>query len=131
MIVQFKNEHIFFAIEPLWEGSANIDFKYQLRQAIIAHPENDYVQEMEIPESILIQMFSCATVQPEGVAASINKLMLEDLVAQLEPLSNLENEEEEPNEAARILVAMNKIKETNLSVREGKIERGKNLILNS
>lgn len=131
MIVQFKNEHLYFAIEPLWQSSSNIDFKYQLRQAITANSDNDYVQEMEIPESVLIKMFSCATVQPEGVAASINKLMLESLLAQLEPLSNLENEDEEPNEAARILIAINNIKDTNLHSRDGKIARGKNLILNS
>jgi hypothetical protein len=131
MLLQFKNTHIFFAIESIWE---NLDYKYryQLNQIITANSDEDYVQTLEVPEDILIQIFSTVTVQPEGVAAFINQEMLTELLGQIQPLSNLEAVQagtEAPNEAARILIAINEIDVANKAVKDAKILRGKNQIL--
>ena len=85
-----------------------------------------------MPEDILIQIFSTVTVQPEGVAAFINQEMLTELLGQIQPLSNLEAVQagtEAPNEAARILIAINEIDVANKAVKDAKILRGKNQIL--
>lgn len=131
MTLQFTNRHIFFATESIWGG---LDYKYKniLHNVISANPDDDYVQTLEVPEAILMQIFSTVTVQPEGVAAFINQEMLAELLGQIAPLSNMEAVQagtEAPNEAARILIAINEIDVANKAVRDAKILRGKNQIL--
>lgn len=131
MLLQFKNTHIFFATEAIWD---NLDYKYKylLNQQVTANPDDEYVQTIEVPEEILIQIFSTVTVQPEGVAAFINQEMLTELLSQIQPAANLEAVqagEEEPNEASRIMIAIDKISQANKSVKLAKILKGKNQIL--
>lgn len=131
MQLQFKNTHIFFAIDSIWD---TLDYKYRylLNQQITENSGDEYIQTIEVPENILIQIFSTVTVLPEGVAAFINQEMLTALLSQIEPLSNMEAViagEEQPNEAARILIAINEIDVANKAVKATKILRGKNKIL--
>lgn len=131
MTLQFTNNHIFFALDAIWPG-LDYKFKYAINALIAANSADDYVQTIEISEDVLIQIFSTVTVLPEGVAAFINQEMLTELVSQIQPLSNLEAVQtgtEEPNEAARIMLAINDIDVANKAVKAAKIANGKRQIL--
>lgn len=131
MTLQFTNNHIFFALDTIWPG-LDYKFKYAMNQLIVANPADDYVQTIEISEDILIQIFSTVTVLPEGVAAFINQEMLTELVGQIQPQANLEAVQagtEAPNEAARIMIAINEIDVANKAIKAAKIANGKNQIL--
>lgn len=130
MTLQFKNEHIYFAIDSIWQ---TLDYKYKnlLHQLITANPDNDFVQTVEVPEHILIQIFSTVTVLPEGVSAGINQQMLLAIMQQVQPLAAFTDGElgDEPNEAMRILLAINEIDIANKAIKAEKILAGKNSIL--
>ena len=131
MQLQFSNKHIFFALESIWEN-LNYKFKYMINQIVTANPEDDYMQNIDVPEDILIQIFSTVTVQPEGVAAFINAEMLQALSTQIDAVSNMADVQagtSEPNEGARIQLAINDIDLANKSVKNEKISRGKTKIL--
>lgn len=131
MQLQFTNNHIFFVLDTIWPG-LDYKFKYAINKLIAANPADDYVQTIEISEDILIQIFSTVTVLPEGVAAFINQEMLTELVGQIQPLANLaavQADTEAPNEAARIMIAINEIDVANKAVKAAKILNGKNQIL--
>ncbi len=131
MQLKFKNEHIFFAIESIW---TNLDyrFKFQVNQLITANGYEDFIQTIEVPEDILLQIFKAVSSQPEGVAAFINKAMLAELLPQIEVDSNLQKVQdgkEQPNESARLLIAINEINNANKATKAAKILNGKTQIL--
>ena len=147
MILEFKNSHIFFAVESIW-GNLNYKFKYMLNAAITANSDNDFVQSLDIPTDILLQIFSAVTVQPEGVAAYLNRDMLQSLLPQIMSVSNIDavnaqpQEDKEPqpgdsekpsrityNEAAQILMAIQVIDQANKTTIDSKILSGKTQIL--
>lgn len=91
LTLQFKNEHIYFCIEQIWDTlQFDYKFKAQLNNLCTANPDNEYVQTIAVPVPILLQLFNVVTVQPEGVAASINANMLQTLIAQIQPLANFQ-----------------------------------------
>jgi len=131
MTLQFSNTHIFFALEAIW---ANLDYKFKnvINQLITANNDDNFMQSLEISEDILIQIFSTVTVLPEGVAASMNAEMLAALSPQIAELSNIADVQAgtaEPNESARIQIAINDIDVANKAVKAAKILNGKNKIL--
>lgn len=131
MTFQFTNNHIFFALDSIWE---NLDYRFKtvINSLITDNPADDYVQTIEISENILIQIFSTVTVLPEGMAAFINQEMLTELVGQIQPHANMEAVQagtEAPNEAARIMIAINEIDVANKAVKAAKIASGKSKIL--
>ena len=131
MILKFKNAHIFFAVESIW-GNLNYKFKYLLNKVITENSENDFVQTIEIPIDVLLQIFSTVTVQAEGVASFINQEMLESLMPQIMGQSNIAaalKGTEEPNESALLLFAIADIDNANKTIKAAKIISGKNQIL--
>ena len=110
-----------------------------INQLVTANPADDYMQTIEISEDILIQIFSTVTVLPEGVAAYTNADMLQVLAPQIAAVSNLADvmagavdtngDPVQPNEGARIQIAINSIDQANIAVRDEKILRGKTKIL--
>lgn len=58
MKLKFKNEHIYYAIEPLW-NSVSLDYKFktQIDNLISGKPDNDVLQEIEISKEILVQIY--------------------------------------------------------------------------
>lgn len=138
MQLQFTNRHIFFALDSIW-NELNYKFKYTINQLVTANPDDDFVQTVEISEAILVQIFSTVTVLPEGVSAYTNAGMLAALVPQLEAVSNLaavqagqldaNGNPVQPNEAARIQMAIYNVDRANIAMRNEKIARGKAKIL--
>ena len=132
MILKFKNAHIFFAVESIWD---KIDYKFRtpLNLLVAANPDPEFVQEFDIPATTLMQIFATVNTQPEGVAASTNKEMLSVLIPQLQSASNMtEVNNQAPstdpmesrlsyNEAAQILIAIAKIEAANESVLAAKL----------
>lgn len=139
MQLQFTTRHIAFALSTIWP-TLDYKFKYLVNQQITANPDLDYMQTLEVPENILIQIFSAVTVEPEGVASFINHEMEDLLLAQINAVSNLAdvqagtidpatNETVAPNEGARVLIAIGDIDTANKSVLDQKIQRGLSQIL--
>lgn len=140
MVLKFKNAHIFFAVGNIWDS---INYKYRgvLNKLVAANPNDDFIQEFDIPQDILLQIFSSANVQPEGVAASTNKAMLNLLIPQLMQESNMDAVDNQPpssdpmasrlsyNEAALILIEIGVISAANDTVLAAKLITGKAQIL--
>ena len=131
MEIQFKNQHIFFAVENIW---SNLDyrFKFLLNSLITANAQEDFIQTVDVPEAVLIEIFKAVTGQPEGVATFINHEMLEALVPQIQAQSNMAavmQQLELPNEALRILIAIDIIDQSNKATKLAKILNGKIQIL--
>jgi hypothetical protein len=126
MQLQFSTRHIAFALSTIWP-TLDYKFKYLVNQQITANPDLDYTQTLEVPENILIQIFSSVTVEPEGVASIINHEMEDLLLSQINAVSNLADVmagTAEPNEGARILINIQSISEANKAVLQQKIDRG-------
>lgn len=131
MILKFKNEHIFYALEPVWN---NIDFMFKahVKPIIAANSEKDFEQEIEVSKDILLEIYKGVSRQPEGIAAAINKEIKEELLPQLSAVSNLQeviNDNAVPNEAASILIAINELDLADIAARAALILKGKNNIL--
>lgn len=139
MILKFKNAHIFFAVGNIWES---IDYKYRgvLNKLVAANSDNEFIQEFDIPQGILMQIFSSANVQPEGVSASTNKEMLSLLIPQLQSASNMDTVNNQApstdpmnriayNEAAQILIQIGIISDANADILAAKLIQGKAQIL--
>jgi hypothetical protein len=84
-----------------------------------------------VPEEIMIQIYKSVTNKPEGISSSINHQMNLSLFEQIQPLANIEQVQqgELPNEAARILIAIDAINNSNVEVLNAKILNGKTQIL--
>lgn len=131
MQLQFANKHIYFALDSIWD-SLDYKFKYHVNELITANSDDEFVQTIDVPEDLLVQIFSSVTVLPEGVAAYTNAAMLQVLSPQLQNAANMEAVQagtEEPNEAARVLIAIQQVDATNASMRDKKTLTGKNKIL--
>lgn len=133
MLLNFKNEHIFFALEPVWNISG-FDYKLQthINQLVAANSDNDFIQQVEISKETLLKVFKSVSAQPEGVAAFINQDLLDALLPQLEAVSNLPAVQqglEQPNEAASILIGIGQIDSDNQAAKAALILKGKNKIL--
>ena len=140
MILKFKNAHIFFAVGSIWDS---INYKYRgvLNTLVAANPDDEFVQEFDIPAQTLVQIFATVNTQPEGVAASTNKEMLSVLIPQLQSASNMDAVNNQApssdpmatrltyNEAAQILIAIAGIEAANDSVLAAKLLSGKTQIL--
>ncbi|MFT3679420.1 MAG: hypothetical protein QM791_04055 [Ferruginibacter sp.] len=131
MVLQFTNRQIFFAVESIWP-TLNYKFKFLLNEKVAANQADDFVQTIDVPENVLIDIYSAVTAKPEGVSSGINHETNQALLSQLMPLANLaavQAQTEEPNEAARILIAVDKINNQNTQFLEAKILNGKTQIL--
>lgn len=148
MQIQFKNRYIFFAVESIWDR-LDYRFKYLLHQLVTENSEDEYVQNIDVPEAVLIECYKAVSAQPEGIATMNNEVMEADLMPQLFAVQNLhfngeyfepdyteDIEEGEPvinvitpNEAGRIVLAIQEFKAHNKAVREAKILNGKTQIL--
>jgi hypothetical protein len=131
MQLNFKNKYIYFSLEDIWEN-LNYHFKTLVNQLCTANSDDEFVQSINVPEEILIQIYKDVTVKPEGVAMAINHAMLEDLKPQLAALSNLPDVmagTAQPNEAARIQIAIGKVDDNNTATLNAKILNGKTQIL--
>jgi hypothetical protein len=131
MQLQFKNQQIFFALESIWP---NLDyrFKYHVNELVAANPSDDFVQAVNVPEEIIVQIFKAVSSQPEGVATVINQQMLTALQPQIEAASNIAavmQGLEAPNEASRIIIAITEFSAANAATKKDKILNGKTQIL--
>lgn len=133
MILQFKNQQIYFALESIWPNLHH-RFKTELQDLVIANPDEEYIQTVDVPEAILMQIFKAVSTQPEGVAAVINQQMLAALEPQIAAASNINmvmQELEPPNEASRIIIAITEFSAQNATAKANKILNGKDQILTS
>lgn len=127
MILQFSTEHIAFAVKTCWTD-LDYRFKYTVNQLLQDETITlDQIHTIEVPDSILVQLFSVATVKPEGVAATINQEMQDLLTPQIQSLSNIADflanpDTVEANEATRILLAIQQIKATNKTILDAEIQ---------
>lgn len=137
MIIQFKNRYIFFSTESCWH-ELPISFKYLLHQLVTTNSDEEYVQTLDVPEDVLLKIYRAVSAQPEGVATMNNEVMEADLMPQILAAHNLqynagggyfEPGEESPNEAGRIMLAIQQFKASNRAIREAKILNGKTQIL--
>jgi hypothetical protein len=131
MVINVKNQHIFFALEGIWD---NLDyrFKYQINQLVSANNGDDFVQQVDVTDTILIAVYRDVSSKPEGVAKAINQSMQEELLPQLEDQSNMDAViagTEEPNEAARTLLGIQDIQNDNDANTTARLLNGKTLIL--
>lgn len=130
MTLQFKNIHIFFALEAIW-NELDYRFRYHINQLVSANSEDDFVQSVSIDERTLLLIYQNVSSKPEGVAAQINKEMFELLQPQILQQSNITDVQQgaEPNEASRVLLGIQAINEANQANKEAKILNGKTQIL--
>lgn len=131
MTINFKNRFIFFALANVW-GQLDYKFKHHVNEIVTLNPDDEFVQEIEVPEEILIFIYQENSKQPQGLAKYINIEMQEALVSQLLPASNIQAVQagtEHPNEASRILIACQNIDTKNGEYREAIIASGKSQIL--
>lgn len=128
MLLQFKNEHIFYALEPVW-NQPDFDYKFQthINALVVANSDNDFIQDVEISKENLLQIYRAVSRQPEGMAAAINKAIKELLLPQLLAESN--NNDNDPNEAYSIILSIQALDQADIEARETLIEKGKNKIL--
>lgn len=127
MTLQFSTKHIAYALSTLWKNSDLYKFKFAVNQQLSENPDLEYMHTLDVPEQVLIDVFSAVTVEPEGVASSINHAMEDSLLTQLNAASNLSDVQAgtaEPNEAARLLIAIGKINDANQAVLQQKIDAG-------
>lgn len=89
LTLQFRNEHIYFIVDSSWE-TLDYKFKAQLHDLVTINSDDDFVQTINIPVKILLDLFRIATAEPEGVAAFINSDMSQSLVGQLMPVANFQ-----------------------------------------
>jgi hypothetical protein len=128
MLLKFKNEHIYYALEPLWSDiNLNYKFKTHVNDLVIAKPDNDAIQEIEISKDILVQIYKAVSMQPEGPTSAINKEIKEILLPQLLAESN--NDIDNPNEAFSTILAIQELDFSDIAARAALIEKGKNKIL--
>lgn len=133
MILKFKNEHIFYALETIW-NDVNFDYKFKthINQLVSNNPDKDFIQDVEVSKEIVIDIYKACSRQPEGLAASINKSIKTALAPQLAALSNsgdVENNGAIPNEACSIQIAILQMDADDLEAREALILKGMNKIL--
>lgn len=131
MKINFKNRHIYFALANIW-NNLHYKFKNQINELVTANPDDEFMQEFEAPEAVIIQIYRENAKHPQGIAKYINVEMQAALVPQLMAAANMEAvqaETEAPNEAMRILMACQGIDTLNAQYREAIIVSGKNQIL--
>jgi hypothetical protein len=129
MKLKFKNEHIYYALEPVWNDSLfDYKFKTQINQLVVANSDNDFVQGIDITKDLLVFLYEKASQQQEGVAAAINKAIKAELLPQLLELSN--NDNDNPNEAYAAIISIQALDAADIEARSAIIEKGKNKILN-
>ena len=142
MILQFTNKQIYFTVESIW---SNLDyrFKYQLNTLVTANDEADYIQDVEVSVSILMQCYKAMSSGAYGCTVNMAEELLESLKTQLEASSNivayleylasLETPdplpEVIPNEQTLALLDMEKYKEQDQALENAKILNGKTQIL--
>ena len=127
MLLKFKNEHIYYALEPIWNSiDLSFKFKTQIDNLVKSKPDNDVIQEIEISKEILVQIYKAVSMQPEGMASAINKEIKEILLPQLLAESN--NDNDNPNEAYSIILAISEMDLSDVAARAALIEKGKNKI---
>lgn len=125
MELQFKNKHIFFALADVWSTSSlDYRFKYQVNTLVTANPDDEYIQTLNIDGDTLTYLFDVTTKKPEGIAAAINKEMLDFLLPQLAVLSQTGN-----SEVLETINNINNIVAYNYQKKVSSITDGKNIIL--
>lgn len=131
MIINFKNQHIFFALANIW-NDLHYKFKSHINELVSMNSDNEFIQLVDVPEAIIIQIYHANSKQAQGIAKYINVDMQAALVPQLMEASNMPEVmlgDEEPNEASRILMACMNIDTVNAQYREAIIISGKTQIL--
>lgn len=131
MLLKFKNQHIFFALESVWH-ELNYKFRYLVNSLVTENSDDNYVQDIDVPATELLKIFRAVSSQPEGVAAFINHDMQESLIPQLQAVANMADvlkKGADPNEAAVILFAIEELDKSNKAMKENKIINGKTQIL--
>ena len=142
MILQFTNKQIYFTVESIW---SNLDyrFKYQLNTLVTANDEDNYIQDVEVSVSILMQCYKAMSSGAYGCTVNMAEELLESLKTQLEASSNivayleylasLETPdplpEVIPNEQTLALLDIEKYKEQDQALENAKILNGKTQIL--
>ncbi len=132
MQLQFKNKHIFFALESIWD-QLDYKFKYHINELVSANSEDEFEQSVTIDSEVLLKIYEAVSSQPEGIAAVINAELVGILTPQIQSQSNLQEvmngDNVEPNEAAKILIEISKIQSRNGVTLYNKILNGKTQIL--
>lgn len=142
MILQFTNKQIYFTVESIW---SNLDyrFKYQLNTLVTANDEDNYVQDVEVSVSILMDCYKAMSSGAYGCTVNMAEELLQSLktqleataniVAYLEYLASLETPdplpEVIPNEQTLALLDIEKYKEQDQALENAKILNGKTQIL--
>lgn len=142
MILQFTNKQIYFTVESIW---SNLDyrFKYQLNTLVTANDEDNYIQNVEVSVSILMDCYKAMSSGAYGCTVNMAEELLQSLktqleataniVAYLEYLASLETPdplpEVIPNEQTLALLDIEKYKEQDQALENAKILNGKTQIL--
>jgi hypothetical protein len=142
MILKFTNKQIFFVVESIWQD-LDYRFKYQLNTLVTANDENDYIQDVEVSVSILMQCYKAMSSGAYGCTVNMAEVLLESLKTQLLESANIVAYEEYlasldtpnplpeviPNEQTLALLDIKKYKEQDEALEAAKILNGKTQIL--
>ncbi len=131
MKINIKNQHLYYAVETAW-SAFNYKMKFTINALIASNDDSEYVQTIDISEADFALLFRAAANQPEGIASNINHDIMNSLFPQLYEASNMNEvtmNEAPPNEASRILIAVDTFNKENQAALEAKIINGKSQIL--
>ena len=123
MQLTFKNKHIYFALAQCWE-QLPLAFKYQVQQAVQANADDEAEQPLTITPDILMTIYRVVAGMPEGMSASPNKSMKEQLVPQLMALAAQGNEE-----ALQVIAAIQDVDANDQAKRAALIQDSRNRII--
>lgn len=123
MILQLKNEYIYFAVESVWD---NLDYrlKFQLNQKCSLDSDNNTIQDIDVNISDLQALITAVNNQPQGIAREINPEMFTSVVAQLQTAAAGGDEE-----AQEMLLLVQNTTALNEQLKQNKILSGKERVL--
>jgi hypothetical protein len=142
MILKFTNKQIYFAVESIWQD-LDYRFKYQLNRLVTVNSEDDYIQNVEVSVSVLMDCYRAMSSGAYGCTVNIAEELLESLKTQLLESANivvytqytdsLETPnplpEVTPNEQTLALLEIEKYKKQDQELETAKILNGKTQIL--
>ena len=142
MILKFTNKQIYFAVESIWQD-LDYRFKYQLNTLVTANSENDYLQNVEVSVSVLMDCYRAMSSGAYGCTVNIAEELLESLKTQLLASANIVVYTQYtnslktptplpkviPNEQTLALLEIEKYKEQDQALETAKIINGKTQIL--
>lgn len=133
MVLKFKTKYIINSLGFLWKNpELDHKFKTQIGGLLAINSQDDIEHNVDIPLSVLLQVYENVSQRPEGIYTNINNEMKDYLKAQLLPLSNIDdviNNNAVPNEASVFLLEMKAIDDMNKSILQNDYAKYKTLML--